>query len=121
MQDYQDLTRSAFRILHEWQVPVADWPRLLGLSEPTHKRDLSRYRLGYPLPDDPSIRQRLLLINEIDHALHSFFPHSGTSGRLWMTTPRRRFGGITPLEIVLTRDIEGMELLLDVLNGQVGL
>jgi len=121
MPDYQDLTRSAFRILHAWQVPVADWPRLLGLPEGTRKRELNRYRLGGALPDDPEIHQRLMLINEIDNALHSFFPHSGSSGSLWMTTPRARFGGTTPLDILLTRDVEGMELLLDVLNGQVGL
>jgi len=121
MQDDQALTRSAFRILHEWQVPVADWPRLLGLPEETRKRELNRYRLSRRLPDGPDIHRRLMLINEIDNALHSFFPHSGTSASLWMTTPRMRFGGTTPLEILLTRDLAGLELLLDVLNGQVGL
>ena len=116
-----ELTREVFRVLAAWKVPSGAYPALLGLPADTRTRVLNRYRMGTPLPAETEVYQRMALVMEIDSALHKLFPHSPASGDLWITTPRARFGGVTPLDIMLERGVPGMQRLVDVLNNQEGL
>ncbi|MGD2081385.1 MAG: DUF2384 domain-containing protein [Chromatiales bacterium] len=116
-----EFTRAAFRVLGAWKVPAAAYPALLGLPGDIKPRVLNRYRLGTALPDEPDVYRRIALLMEIDNALHSLFPHSPASGDLWITTPRVKFDGLTPLDIMLERGTAGMRRLIDVLNNQEGM
>ena len=62
------------------------------------------------------VRARLLL--EISTAVNQMFPHSSVAADLWVTTPRIRFGGMTPLQIMLKDGVAGMALVIDSLTGQ---
>ena len=103
------LTRAIFRILDAWQVPKDMQPALLGLDPVLEKRILKRCRLGGPLPDRPEVFARAALLLKIDNALHKLFPRSELAASLWITTPRVKLGGITPLELMLKQGIAGLK------------
>ena len=111
-----EVTRKIFRIFAEWEIPIEDMPRLLGFRAGMKRRELNRYRLGTPLPEDPGVYQRVGLFLEIDNALHKLFPHSGLSANLWVTTPRVKFGNETPLALMLRRDFDGIRIVRDSLQ-----
>ncbi len=102
------LSRAIFRILDAWQVPKDLQPALLGLDPGPGSRVLRRCRLGGPLPDRPEVYARAALLMKIDNALHKLFPRSELSASLWVTTPRVKLGGVTPLELMLKQGIDGL-------------
>jgi hypothetical protein len=110
------VTRSVFLILKDWEVPPAVMPALLGFNPQTKRRELNRYRLGSPLPDEAEIYQRALLLIDIENSLHKMFPHSQISANLWVTTPRVKFGNETPLDLMLRRGLEGIRTVAAVLS-----
>ncbi len=107
-----ELTRVIFRILKRWQIPEALMGPLLGLGEGLQRRQLNRYRLGNPLPQEAEIQQRLLLLIQIDKALSSLFPHSALSANLWVTTPQQHCGNITPLEEMVAGGMPAIRTVL---------
>ncbi|MBA1330208.1 hypothetical protein QQ73_03160 [Candidatus Endoriftia persephone str. Guaymas] len=107
-----ELTRVIFRILKRWQIPEALMGPLLGLGEGLQRRQLNRYRLGNPLPQEAEIQQRLLLLIQIDKALSSLFPHSALSANLWVTTPQQRCANITPLEEMVAGGMPAIRTVL---------
>jgi len=103
-----ELTRAIFKTLDTWAVPKQAQPALLGLDPTLKLRILNRCRLGQPLPNDPEVYARLALLLKIDNAVHKLFPRSELSANLWVTTPRVKLGGVTPLELMLKQGIDGM-------------
>ena len=112
------LTQAIFRVLKKWDVPERSMPNLLGLDPNLKTRDFNRYRLGAALPDNPRVYHRVARLLEIDNALHKFFPHSELSADLWVTTPRMKFGYITPLSLMLKEGEEGIAMVLRALYDQ---
>ncbi len=108
-EEQLQLARAIFRILDAWQVPKDMQPALLGLDPALENRILKRCRLGGPLPDRPEVYARAALLLKIDNALHKLFPRSDLAASLWVTTPRVKLGGITPLEVMLQQGIDGLK------------
>lgn len=111
------LTREIFRVLRDWGVSQTDLPAILRLDPSIKRRELSRYRLGNPLPDDYRILHRVGRLLEIEQALHTLFPHSELSAHLWVTTPRAKFGYVTPLTLILEQGDEGIDAIIHALNN----
>jgi len=111
------LTQEIFRVLRSWGVSEADLPRLLCLDPSIKRPELNRYRLGTPLPASFRVLHRVSRLLEIAQALHTLFPHSELSAHLWVTTPRVKFGGITPLSLMLERGDEGIDAIIRALNN----
>ncbi len=107
-EEQTELTRATLRVLDAWQVPKDMQPALLGLDPTLENRILKRCRLGRPLPARPEVYARAALVLKIDNALHKLFPHSELSANLWVTTPRIKLGGITPLEVMLKQGLDGL-------------
>jgi hypothetical protein len=82
--------------------------QLLGLPEREAGRRFRRYRTGSPLPDDREVWTRVALLLRIENAAGQLFPHSALSANLWVTTPSKRFGGRTPLALMLEQGLEGI-------------
>lgn len=111
-----ELTRAVLEVLQDWKISPEDQCRLLGLKAGTAPRQLRRYRLGAPLPDEPGTWIRVTHLLALHKALRQVFPHSGASADLWVTTPRAKLGHRTPLDLMLAGGIEGirqMERSLD--------
>jgi uncharacterized protein (DUF2384 family) len=91
---------------------------LLGLDPGTRRRQFNRYRLGNPLPDERIIYDRIASLVRIDAALEKLFPHSRMSADLWITTPRPKFEGQRPLDLMLRRGKDGMRLIENTLEDR---
>ncbi|MGD8514690.1 MAG: DUF2384 domain-containing protein [Granulosicoccaceae bacterium] len=114
----QSLARETMRILNDWQVPPELQVILLGLPENTKPRALNRYRAGEDIfAEDEQTLKRLSCIIGMSQALQSAFPHNPDMARYWATSPSRFLGDRTPLDIMVSHGLEGMQNLLDQLNG----
>jgi hypothetical protein len=102
------LTRRVLTVLSAWQVEPMEQGQLLGLPAKDSGRRFRRYRAGAPLPDEREIWTRVALLLRIENAAQQLFPHSALSANLWVTSPNRRFGGRTPLALMLDQGLEGM-------------
>ena len=111
------LTQRAFRLLDAWEVPKDQQPGLLGLAAGSRRREVNRYRLGTPLPQDRDCYQRIALLLKIDNILRKLFPHSELSANLWVTTPNVRFGNTTPLETMVRHGMRGVRQVERSLNA----
>ena len=102
------LTAAVLRVLDAWSLPVEAQLHLLGLDPGLGKRELRRFRLDAPLPEGSDLYQRVALLLRIENALHTLFTHSELSANLWVTTPRRKLGNLTPLDLMLQKGLGGM-------------
>jgi len=117
-EEHVDLSRAVMRLLTAWGVPAAQQPVLLGLDPSAHRRELNRCRFGAALPDTGDVYTRARLLLAISAAVAQLFPHSSVAAEVWVTTPQLRFGGHTPLEIMLEDGSLGMRRVVDYLMGQ---
>lgn len=117
----QSLTRETMRILNDWRVPAELQAILLGLPEDTRPRALNRYSSGEALfSDNEETLRRLACIFGIQQALNSAFPHNPDMANYWATSSNIYFGNRTPLDIMVAHGLEGMQNILDHLNGEQG-
>jgi hypothetical protein len=117
-EEHVELSRTVTRLLASWGVPAAQQPQLLGLDAVRHRRELNRCRFGAALPDTGEVYARAQLLLAIGAAAAQLFPHSPVAAEVWVTTPQLRFGGLTPLQIMLEDGTEGMHRVVDYLMGQ---
>lgn len=102
------LTRRVLEVMNAWGVEPMAQGQLLGLPQKDAGRRFRRYRMGATLPDDPEVWRRVALLLRIENAANQLFPHSALSASLWVTTPNLRFGGTTPLQLMLDQGIAGI-------------
>jgi hypothetical protein len=113
-----DLTKTLLGVFNNWSIGARDQIALLGLPETTKPRILNRFRAGLDVPDNPQFLQRAHYILSISNAIDSLFPHNSTAANYWITTHSENFANKSPLEIMLIHGVEGMEYLLNLLNGE---
>ena len=132
--DQVELTGVVMRLLDDWGVDWTNlfmactllllhpvWNRvflntplplylvLLGLPAHTRRRGLRRYTQGVALPEDRDSLERLSYLLAIERSVRTAFPHSPSMAHLWITTPSHHFAGRTPLEVMLSDGVGGME------------
>jgi hypothetical protein len=112
-----DLARTLLRILDNWGLTGEQQVSLLGLPEGTPARAINKFAYGTPFPDDYESLQRANYLLAIQNAVESLFPHNTTAANYWMTTPSHYFVNHTPLDIMLSEGVEGMQRVLNYLNG----
>jgi hypothetical protein len=117
-EEHVELSRTVMRLLAAWGVPAAQQAALLGLDPTAHRRELNRCRFGAALPNSGDVYARSRLLLEISAAVAQLFPHSSVAADVWVTTPQLRFGGHTPLQIMLEDGTGGMYRVIDYLMGQ---
>jgi len=112
-----DLARVIMQVLDQWELEPGQKVSLLGLPESIRARSLRRYLQGTPLPDDQATDQRISHLLSIDRALHTVLPHNAAGARLWITIPNPLFRDRTPLDVMLTDGLVGMQRIIEHLNG----
>ena len=113
-----ELIETLVWVMRGWDLDSEEQIRLLGLPVGTPGRALQQYRQGKALPDETLFLQHAELILAIYRAVSSFFPGNPTMANYWVTTPSTPFGDRTPLELMLTDGLAGMQYCLDHLNGE---
>jgi hypothetical protein len=116
-QNHKDLGLTLLRVLSDWGVEPEHQVILLGLPEGTKPRALQRYRSGEPLPSADDFTQRAHYILAIQNAVDSMYPHNAAAANYWVTTPTYFFGNRSPLEVMLHHGLEGMQRVINHLNG----
>ncbi len=116
-QDRVAIARATLTLLDRWGVEPAQQVTLLGLPGDAKPRVLNRYRAGTPLPDDPKIFDRVDLLFNIEKSLRHAFPHNAGLADYWVTTRCQYFNDATPLEVMLTHGMEGIEAVAGYLNA----
>lgn len=103
---YGSAGRVADFLARAWSIGDADQLRLLDLIDPA-----SLVELRVMLPEDlhNGVLERLPMLLEIYHALHTLFPESGTADT-WLNHANggALFGGHSPLQIMLERGLAGI-------------
>ena len=101
------LARLLVELFAHWQLSAADRAALLGLSAQS-RSTVSRYRRGEPLADSADLLARAGHLLGIHKALRILFPQDRDLAYRWVSTPNRRFGGATPLEMMKRYGYEGI-------------
>ena len=117
IEQSKDLTRTLLGVFHNWNLDDRDQIALLGLSQDTKPRILNRFRAGMEIPNNEQFLQRAHYILSICNAVESLFPHNTTAANYWITTCSYHFGDKSPLEVMIVHGLEGMEYILNLLNG----
>ena len=95
----EGLARMVVTLFDHWRLSAVDQALLLGLS-PDSRATLARYRKGEPLADSADLIARAGHLLGIHKALRIIFPHDLDLAYRWISTPNRRFGDRTPLELM---------------------
>ena len=111
-----ELTRLVMQILDDWKVEADAQIRLLGLPEKTRTRALNRYRQGEPLPDDGTTDRRISCLLSIQRSLQTALPHNAAMAGVWVTSPNPILGNQTPLVVMLSEGLTGMEKITEILQ-----
>jgi hypothetical protein len=112
-----DITRTVMSIVDSWGLQVAEMQRLLDLPENVRARAFNKFREGQAsLPDDPSVLRRAQYVIRIGDALRTTYPLNPRMGERWVRQRHRRFGGRTPLAIILGDGESGMIAVLSELD-----
>lgn len=90
-------------LFDRWQLHELNQAQLLGLE------NISFLRQDKMLPDTPAVLERAGHLFAIDRALLKRFPYQSGYRDRWVTIPLPQFGGESPLQVMLTRGLEGMQ------------
>lgn len=96
------------RLMDHWHLPVSDQAELLGLSGRGARQSIGRYRNGAPLGTSRDLQDRVGHLLAIHKSLRILFPHNRDLAYRWMTQPNRRFGGLTPVDVVRQNGFLGL-------------
>lgn len=108
------------RLFDHWKLSTMDQLALLGLNEKS-RATLARYREGKPLSNTRDLLDRVAYLLDIHAQLRLIFPHNKNLVYGWMTARMKDFGGATPIELVKSHGIVGLNMLrayLDRVRGE---
>lgn len=113
------LAKMVARLFDLWDLESRDQAALLGLS-PGTRSTVRRYRRGAPLPLHQDLLDRVSHLLGIHLALRVIFPQNRELAYRWVTTPNQRFGGKTPLQVMLDNGFLGVVMVRRYLDFERG-
>jgi len=112
-----DLARVVLGVLREWTVPPSDQAMLLGFAGEEGAALFAAIRAGAPMPETTEVLRRCSAILTIQRALDTLYPNSRKMANYWVTTEDPLLQGRTPLAVILSAGLPGMERVVEHLNG----
>lgn len=120
LEDRIRMTRAVMIMFDDWGIDAACQVNLLGMPDDAKPRIMDRYRKGTPLPDDAQTMLRIEHLVAIYDALRTSFPRNSGMGRHWLTSPNRHFNHHTPLHVMLSEGMGGLETVRGRLDCTMG-
>ncbi len=120
VEDIDNLSKMVISIFEHWGLPAGDQLELLGMSS-TNQGVLNGFRKGESMSGSRDQLDRLAMLLRIHKNLRLLFPRNRELAYKWMTTSSRAFEGRTPVEITVTRGIEGLIMVGAYLEGKRGI
>lgn len=115
--DVSDLARTVMSVLSDWGLEHEQTLALLGLPAQTKPRALARIRSHGTTSVDDDFLERSRLILAIRNAVDSLYPHNQQAACMWVTTPNIMFNNVTPAQLMVYHGIDGMQTVLNHLDG----
>jgi len=107
------------RLFDHWKLSTMDQLAILGLNEKS-RATLARYREGKPISNTRDLLDRVVYLLDIHAHLRLIFPHNKNLVYGWMTARVKDFGGATPIELVKSHGIVGLNMLRTYLDKAQG-
>ena len=102
-------TPLVMEIFKTWRLSNDQIWHILGLEGIAPKRDLRKFNQGMKgLPYTADIATRVEHIIGINAALRTSYPLNAEISASWLRQPHRRFAKTTPLDVIMTQDIDGL-------------
>ena len=102
------LARITMNILQSWGLTAAQQVNLLDMPEDVRPRTMQRYFRDTPLPDTPSVNERISHVLGIADALRTSYPLNEQMGAFWLSRANKRFANRAPLNIMLEDGLPGV-------------
>jgi hypothetical protein len=104
------LTQAVVTHMDEWKISAEEMLSILGMAGEAKSRHLNSYRQGArSLPQNDEVLNRIDHIVGISDALRTTFPFSSQMRVMWLQKPHRRFQKRTPLSVMLSEGINGLQ------------
>ncbi len=111
--------KETLAVLAAWGLPQDVQLKLLGLPVSGGLRALARYCQGYDVPSAGAIDRRCECLLKIDAATRSMYPLSEASAAAWVRSPNPYFNERSPVEVMQALGLEGMQRILEHLDGDI--
>jgi len=98
-------------LFDRWKLHELNQAQLLGLDT------ISTLRKDKIFPDIPTVLERTGRLLAIDRALLKQYPYRSGYRDRWVTVPSDSFGGESPLQVMLTRGMEGIREVQEYLES----
>lgn len=108
-----DITRTVMAIFDAWELETPEMQAMLALPENVRARAFNKFREGTAsFPAEADVLRRAQYIIRIGDALRTTYPRNPRMGERWIRQRHRRFGGRTPLAVILGGGERGMITVL---------
>jgi hypothetical protein len=95
-------------LLKSWDLSNAEQILLLDMPDDVKPRSMMRYLHDTPLPDVPSVTERIGHLLGIADALRTSFPLNEQMGAFWLNRNNKRFAHRKPIDIMLNDGLPGI-------------
>lgn len=116
MSDFSDasqedrvyLTRTIISLLESWGIGASEQIAILALPGDVSPRNMRRFQMDTPFPDDPDVLERIEHLIGIADALRTTFPRNPQMGPLWMHRRNKHFRRRTPVALMVEDGLDGV-------------
>lgn len=116
MSDFSDasqedrvyLTRTIISLLESWGIGASEQIAILALPAEVSPRNMRRFQMDTPFPDDPDVLERVEHLIGIADALRTTFPRNPQMGPLWMHRRNKHFRRRTPVALMIEDGLDGV-------------
>lgn len=107
-EDRVYLTRTIISMLESWGIGASEQIAILALPGDVSPRNMRRFQMDTPFPDDPDVLERVEHLIGIADALRTTFPRNPQMGPLWMHRRNKHFRRRTPVALMVEDGLDGM-------------
>ena len=112
-QALADITQAVVHLLDSWHLDDRTICQILAMPEHIKARSFVRFREGSDIfPNDPDVLRRSQYLLRIADALRTAYPMNPKMGARWIHQKQSRFGGRTPISMILKDGETGLAAIL---------
>lgn len=116
-QTMVDITRAVMNLLDNWKLDNKTMHQLMAMPDSVRTRHFSSFRDGKAVfPDHPDVLRRSQYLLRIADALRTAYPMNPKMSGRWIHQGQRRFGGRTPISMILNGGETGLVTVLSELD-----
>ncbi|WP_456379805.1 MbcA/ParS/Xre antitoxin family protein [Thiolapillus sp.] len=116
-QAMADITWAVMHLLDKWQLDNSTMQQILAMPETVKPRNFAAFRNGKAVfPNHPEVLRRSHYLLRIADALRTAYPMNPKMIARWIHQGQRRFGGRTPISMILTDGEAGLVSVLSELD-----